>query len=77
MLNPSFCIFPGRQAGRCLEHCLMNPFHLPAIQFAQQPFLCSNIRLALTDAILHSQVDIEESRHVSERVLMVPSTWTN
>lgn len=35
----------------------MNPFHLPAMQFAQQTFLCSTIRLALTDAILHSQVD--------------------
>lgn len=49
--------FVSSQAGRCLEHCLMNPFHLPAMQFTQQPFLCSSIRLALTDAILHSQVD--------------------
>lgn len=45
------------QAGRCLEHCLMNPLHIPAMHFAQQSFLCSFIKLALADAILHSQVD--------------------
>lgn len=58
LINPcstQACV--SSQAGRCLEHCLMNPFHLPAMLFAKQPFLCSSIRLVLTDAILHSQVD--------------------
>lgn len=35
----------------------MNPLHIPAMHFAQQSFLCSFIKLALADAILHSQVD--------------------
>lgn len=58
LINPcSTQAFVSSRAGRCLEHCLMNPLHLPAMHFAQQPFLCSSIKLALTDAILHSQVD--------------------
>lgn len=58
LINPcSTQAFVFSQAGRCLEHCLMNRLHLPAMHFAQQSFLCSSIKLALTDAILHSQVD--------------------
>ncbi len=64
LINPcSTQAFVSSWAGRCLEHCLMNPLHLPAMHFTQQSFLCSSIKFALTDAILHSQVD-----HSSEEI---------